>query len=152
MARRPSFKRGPSDIKRGTVGNWPQDKPSHQQVAERAFYVASGLHKSHPSPDGLWTVSSRRVDKSKCPKIPVAEWSKLQDVLRRAIQASCVDVEFRGDFPARAWVRLNGGWYEARLTNEGTGEYHGFPIAPEQLPRDPHKLLLRTPNVEIDFD
>jgi hypothetical protein len=74
----------------------------------------------------------------------------LQRVLRRAINAGCVDVEFRGDFPSRAWAFINDTLHEARLTNQQTGEYHGFPIDyEEQYPLDPHDILRTAPRVQI---
>ena len=58
--------------------------------------------------------------------------------------------EFRGDFPSRAWVYINGVLHEARLTNQAIGEYHGFPLEyDEQFPEDPHDLLRNAPRVDI---
>lgn len=74
----------------------------------------------------------------------------MQDALRQAILAGCVDVEFRGDFPARVWAFVNGTLHEARLTNEQSGEYHGFPLQYEEWqPKDPDGLLRNAPRVEI---
>ena len=46
----------------------------------------------------------------------------------RRDQNGCVSRDFRGIFPSRAWAFVNGILHEARLTNEVSGEYHGFPI------------------------
>jgi hypothetical protein len=71
-------------------------------------------------------------------------------VLQDAIRAPCVDREFRGDFPARAWAFINGVLHEARLNNQVSGEYHGFPVEHEvQYPKDPDRLLKDAPRVEI---
>ena len=84
----------------------------------------------------------QKADKAKCARFARTEWHRLQEVLRQAISASCVDGEFRGDFPARAWAFINDVLHEARLSNRGNGEYHGFPLEyQEQWPDDPNDLL-----------
>ena len=47
------------------------------------------------------------------------------------------------------WVWINDVLHEARLTNEGTGDYHGFPINdPRQYP-EPLDRVEAAPRVEI---
>jgi hypothetical protein len=49
--------------------------------------------------------------------------------LQDAFIAGVVQWDSRGgNFPARAWIWLNGRLCEARRTNDGNGEYHGFPL------------------------
>jgi hypothetical protein len=149
MGRRPRYQRQPDDFKPGSIAPWPPGKPPPESIAQRAQYVASGEHKDYPSPDGLWTVVAK-VDKAKCARFARTEWHRLQEVLREAISAPCVHVEFRGDFPARAWAFINGDLHEARLSNRGNGEYHGFPLEyQEQWPDDPNDLLRNAPRVSI---
>ena len=78
----------------------------------------------------------------------------MQHALREAIRCGCVSREFRGDFPSRVWAFVNGYLHEARLTNEKSGEYHGFPLQyEEQQPKDPDHLLMRkAPHVTIPVD
>ncbi|MCO6454743.1 MAG: hypothetical protein J5I93_05525 [Pirellulaceae bacterium] len=72
----------------------------------------------------------------------------LLDALRQAIGTGCIGA-FRGDFPSRAWVWINGVLHEARLTVNG--EYHGFPIDdPKQYPYPNHRLE-DAPRVSIPF-
>lgn len=90
-----------------------------------------------------------RADASKCETFPEEQWHRLEEVLREAIRSSCVDEDFRGDFPARVWAYINGVLYEARYGG-ANGEYHGFPIRSKHgFPRDPSDLLKGLPNVEI---
>ena len=124
--------------------------PPPAQVADRAHYRANGEHKSYPSTQGLWTWVPAKVDKTKCARYAEADWPKLTEALRAAIRAPCVHREFRGDFPARAWAYVNGDLHEARLSNEGNGEYHAFPVLyEEQWPDDPKDLLRNAPYVTI---
>ena len=91
-----------------------------------------------------------RSDKVKCWKFNEADWPRLQDLLREAIARSCVDAEFRGDFPARAWFFINDVLHEDRLSNEVQGWYHGFPLeSPDFLPEDPDQLLRSAPRATI---
>ena len=121
-------------------------------MAKLASYAASGEHKDYPSPDGSW-VRAHHADKAKCAHFARREWARLQESLREAIAAGCVDEEFRGDFPTRVWAYVNGVLHEARLSNRSTGEYHGFPLEyPEQMPSDPANLLRNAPHVEITVD
>ena len=147
MGRHPTYSRRPSDFKRGTVAPWPVGKPSPAEVARRARYRPSGVHKNYPSASRLWT-PALRADKAKCGVYTDEEAGRIVEVLRQAISTPCVDREFRGDFPARAWAYVNGVLHEARLSNEANGEYHGFPLDyEEQWPDDPNDLLRKAPNV-----
>src|SRR5579871_5797629 len=116
MSKRPIYKHG---ISRGRIRNWPPDADDPRAVASRARYIGNAIHKTYPSPAGP---PALRADESECWRYAVEDWPRLQDALRQAIEATCVS-EFRGDWPARAWVWINGTLHEARLT--GNGEYHG---------------------------
>jgi hypothetical protein len=73
--------------------------------------------------------------------------------VKKAILEGGVSREFKGKFPARLWAYVNGILHEARVTNELTGEYHGFPLAYEEdFPMDQGNLLRKCPNVEIPTD
>lgn len=114
-----------------------------EEVAARVTYRGSPIHKSYLSPAGP---PALRADEAKCDAYDPAEWPRLLDALQQAIRAACVG-KFRGDFPSRAWVWINGVLHEARLT--GGGEYHGFPVNdPRQYPL-PDDRLENAPRVEI---
>lgn len=147
MAKKPRFSRKATEFKRGTVAPWPASKPPSDEIARRVRYVADGKHKSHPSV--RWTLAYR-ADVAKCAHFREEEWHRLEELLRNAVRAECVDADFRGDFPACVWAFINGQLHEARLTNHQQGEYHGFPLVyEEQRPVDPHRILEHAPRVEV---
>src|SRR5438876_11056052 len=143
MAKRPRFQRG---IKRGRICDWPESAATPEEVAARVSYTGHPIHKTYPSPAGppAW-----RADEAKCDSYESHAWPMLLDALRQAIRARCVG-NFRGDFPSRAWVWINGVLHEARLT--GNGDYHGFPVNdPRQYP-EPQARLEEAPRVEIPIN
>lgn len=142
MARRPSFQHG---IKRVRISEWPSGAAAPDDLADRVSYTGNPKHKTYPSPAGP---PAKRADAAKCDKYATADWPKLQCALRRAIRAQCVS-DFRGDFPFRAWVWINGVLHEARLTNEATGDYHGFPINDLSQYPEPLERVEAAPRVEI---
>jgi hypothetical protein len=142
MARRPTYKHG---IKRGRIIDWPEGVGTPAEIAERVTYTGNPVHKSYPSPAGP---PAYRADKTKCDRYDQEQWPRLLDALRTAIRAGCVS-EFRGSFPERAWVWINDVLHEARLTNEGTGDYQGFPVNdPRQFP-EPVDRVEAAPRVQI---
>jgi hypothetical protein len=65
----------------------------------------------------------------------------LTGVLQEAIRRQCVGSEFRGGFPHLVWGRYQDELYEAQLTNQGNGAYHGYPVLDAPRPRDPLNKL-----------
>jgi len=146
----PQRQRRPQDFKPGRVTGWPEGLSAADvhALAREARYKADGKHKDYPSPRGEWDYVFR-AEGTKCPKVPTEAWPRLQAGLRDALMAGVVQWDERCKmFPARAWIRLNGRLCEVRLTNDGNGEYHGFPLDYEEhYPRDPAGLLERAPRV-----
>jgi hypothetical protein len=142
MPRRPSYHHG---IKRGQICDWPEGVGAPDEVAVRVTDTGNPIHKKYPSPAGP---PAYHADEAKCDPYSREHWPMLLAALRRAIRARCVS-SFRGEFPFRAWVWINGVLHEARLTNEGTGDDHGFPINdPRQYP-EPLDRVEAAPHVEI---
>lgn len=143
MARKPEFQHG---IRRGQIFDWPADVPAPAEIASRVHYTGSTLHKSYESPAGPPAI---RKDKARCDQYDLRDWPQLTRALQEAVRSGCVS-GFRGEFPFRAWAWINGVLHEARLTNEGTGEYHGFPINdPRQYPEPRSRLEEAAPRVQI---
>jgi hypothetical protein len=118
-------------------------------VAARVRYEASGEHKSYPAPNNEWTPAWHK-GKARCQHFDQAHWHRIPDLLQRAILAPTVHEQFAGDFPRRAWAFINGILHEAKLTNQVTGTYHGFPLEqPEHWPDDPMNLLQNAPSETI---
>jgi hypothetical protein len=142
MAKRPKYQHG---IKRTEICDWPDGVGTPDEVAARVTYRGSPLHKTYPSPAGP---PALRADEAKCDLYETTHWPMLLDALQQAIRARCIGA-FRGAFPTRAWVWINGVLHETRLT--GNGEYHGFPLDdPKQYPR-PEDRLENAPRVTIPF-
>lgn len=142
MAKRPRFQHG---IKRVRICEWPSDAPTSDELARRVTYTGSPKHKKYPSPAGP---PAKRSDAAECDRFAVADWPRLLEALRLAIREGCVG-EFRGSFPSRAWVWVNGVLHEARLTNEVTGDYHGFPLNDAIQYPEPLDRVEAAPRVEI---
>lgn len=149
MATRPGHRRH-QDFKPGTVTGWPPDAGDAAEVASRVSYVPDGKHKAYPAPNGEWSYF-RSTEGTRCPPIPREGWPQVQDALRAAICAGVVGGQFRGAFPSRAWVYLNGRLCEARLSNQDAGQYHGFPLDYEEHhPADPDRRLQHAPRIAYD--
>jgi hypothetical protein len=142
MPRRPQYQRG---IKRGRIIDWPDGVGTPNQVADRVTYTGNAVHKTYPSPAGA---PAHRADKAKCGRYSAEQWPRLLEALQAAIRAGCVS-DFRGAFPERAWVWINDILHEARLTNEGTGDYHGFPVNDSRQFPEPINRVEAAPRVQI---
>ncbi|MCB9739737.1 MAG: hypothetical protein H6747_10755 [Deltaproteobacteria bacterium] len=147
MVKRARHTRQANESEPGKIGLWPQTAPRPEAVAERASYVPSGAHKNYPAPG--WNYNPR-TDATKCRVIAKENWPKIVNGLRAAIRAEVVDDHFRGDFPSRAWLYIDGVLHEMRLSNQVTGEYHGFPLDdPAHFPNDPHDRLKLAPRIAL---
>lgn len=129
----------------GKIIAWPEDAKSPEELAKLVEYTGSNVHKTYDSPAGP---PANYADKSKCDVYDPRDWHRLRHSLQEAIRAKAVG-PFRGRFPSRAWVWINGVLHEARLTNQETGEYHGFPITDSRQYPEPADLLEEIPHVEI---
>jgi len=75
----------------------------------------------------------------------------LRKWLKQAIEGPCVSEEFRGEYPARAWIWVDGVLHEVRLSSETNGVYHGFPVEYEEAyPEDPLDKMKDCPHVIQD--
>lgn len=146
MAKRPQFHK--HGIKKGQICDWPPEMRPPEEVASQATYVGNPIHKSYPSPAGP---PALKADEQKCDQYDIQDWPQLTEVLRRAILAHCIGT-FRGEFPSRAWAWINGVLHEARLTGQGQGEYHGFPLDDIRQYPEPLERLERAPRVDIPIN
>ncbi len=97
--------------------------PEHEvdRFASEARYRASRYHRH--------TTTRWRPDKSKCPSGVGRESAKA--LLLRGIRRSMFSSHRRGGWPQKVWAVDGGVVYEAQLTNRGQGEYHGYPMKPD---------------------
>ncbi len=128
-----SGKRRPA---RRRAGPTERGRPPHgcdlRTLAASVEYGGSPYHRwPGNSSDG---VSAARPDATRCP--PDITRDIARRWLRSAIEAGDVGGIWEPDtYPQRAWKRVDGKVFEARITNRTTGEYHGYPIAESEAPR-----------------
>ncbi len=100
-------------IKRGLLIDWPECAPAPEDVARLVKLRGNTEHKTYPSRFGP---PANFSDKAKCDQFDEKVWPTLEKALQEAILKGFVG-EFRGHFPSRAWVWINGILHEARLEN-----------------------------------
>ena len=95
-----------------------------EAAAVTAAYAGSPEHK----------LPHARSDASLCPSELEGQQPQLTGWLRRAILDGQVGGCLEGKFPRYVWVTERGQHFEGRLSNHVLGEYHGYPITPEECP------------------
>ena len=110
------------------VAELPTDV-DREALAERATYGGSPKHKDIPSFAGA--VPRPRVDASICPRELTRDRERIERWLREAIRKGNVG-SWEGPFPFPVWHREGEVTYEAHLTRPMVGEYHGFPLEPDE--------------------
>jgi len=101
-------------------------------AASGAGYVGSPEHKDAPSFAGRM---SPRSDATICDPKFVGRQDELSTLLRQSIQVGNVGGLWEGKFPRYVWCRYGDDIYEARLTNQGNGEYKAFRLQPGEEPK-----------------
>lgn len=95
-------------------------------AAGTASYGGSPHHRPANSKMGSSAPPRRYPYASKCDP----SWDKpsATNALREAMRAGRVSKAWEGHFPRYAWHLMGTVLYEARLTNQATGEYHAYPL------------------------
>ena len=106
----------------------PPEGTNLAEIAERVKYVASTYHNATDPGH------RRRADATVCPKEVSKRQKRTQLWLRNAIRAGRTGT-WRGGFPRYVWHREGDVIYEARQGAPGSGEYHGYPLDPNQTVR-----------------
>jgi hypothetical protein len=104
---------------------------SLKKVARKVRYVGSPEHKSGPSFAGM---PRPRADASICDQSLSVMLVTVNKWLRSAVSKGTVGGQWEGGFPRYAWYKNGDIVYEARLTNQGKGEYKGYPIRRDEWP------------------
>lgn len=106
-------------------------------LALRVRYGGNPEHKKNPGDFKLNPPSTPRIDKTLCDGVEIFERKKALDILREGVRRGLISEQMRGGFPQNIWaVSGNGIPLEARLENETTGSYHGYPMPAEDAFRD----------------
>jgi len=102
-----------------------------RRLAERVRYTGSPEHKTYPF---AGQAPRPRPDASLCDKALAGKECKVGEWLRQAIREGHIGEPWEGGFPRYVWHRVEGICYEARLSNEGLGEYKGWPLGEGECP------------------
>lgn len=95
-----------------------------KQIITIVRYTGSPYHRSPGSKAGP---SVKRAGlTSRCP--PSWTNASATEALRRSVSEVLVSQYWEGGFPRFVWYLDGDVLYEARLTNQGNGEYHGYPL------------------------
>lgn len=126
--------------KRRTLGDWPADAPSPEEVEKHVKYIGSAEHKSYPSQAG--PPALRHSDATRCDPRYKDKEEYITLNLKAAILQKTVSTEFESGFPKYVWGRLDGDLYEVRHINGPIGTYKAYKLEdPTEWPDDPSNLL-----------
>lgn len=102
-------------------------------VAASCHYVGSPYHKMSLGFAGKPRGS--RPDAGICSSDLRNDRERVQEWLRKAVKAGHVGAYWERGFPRYVWYRDGATVYEARQGSPGSGEYHGYPLDPNQQVR-----------------
>jgi hypothetical protein len=111
-----------------SIGNAPPEVDLAKVVAQ-VSYIGSPEHKDRPSFAG-WP--RPRSDASICDETVSRETAT--EWLRAAMNKGVFGELWEGRFPRYVWYKDGVTVYEARLVNQETGEYKGYPLEVVEWP------------------
>lgn len=89
------------------------------ELAREARYEKSDYHDPQAPP---W-----RQDKTQC--LADFDCAHAQNLLKAGLRRGLFSTQKRGDWPQYVWaVDDEGHAYETQLTNQASGQYHGYPM------------------------
>lgn len=109
-------------------------KPQQEELialAESLRYGGNPEHKSDPGDFDLTPPSAPRSDKTLCDRAGIRLKSQALSILQSGVRKGLISRQARGTgrFPQNVWaVTDDGNAFEARIENEETGSYHGYPM------------------------
>jgi hypothetical protein len=104
-----------------------------EALAKRVRYIGSPEHKRHPSFAGP---PAPKNTSTLCDPRFANQQDLLTHWLQEAIRRGMIGKKWDGDFPRNVWLRQDGVVYEARLVNQVSGEYKGWPLEDFEIPED----------------
>ena len=97
-----------------------------QELRQNIRYQGSSKHKQHPHLYDLEPFHGKRGDETLCDRdanFGTEQMATVPQMIDRSIQAGLLGEN------GMLWAVADNGWiYEARLTNAGQFEYHGYPV------------------------
>ena len=107
---------------------------AREALAKKVSYVGSPEHKDVPSFAG--NPPRPRPDASICDRSLAQERDMITNWLREAVQRGVYGEYRENEFPRYLWYKEGQTVYEGRLVNSGQGTYKGYPLKPDERPRD----------------
>ena len=96
------------------------------QLQQNITYQGSSKHKQYPDEYGLTPFQGNRGDATLCDRdadFQLKDRKSIPQMIQRGLQAGLVGKN------RIIWAVADNGWiYEARITNVGKTEYHGYPV------------------------
>lgn len=105
------------------------DRVQLRRMEKTARYCPSPYHKTRPL-SGHWLAApTPRPDKTICDGPSAGSHRNAIELLMAGFRRGMVSRQVRRGWPRNVWaVDEDGVVYEAQLSNEETGEYHGYPM------------------------
>ena len=105
------------------------DRDELQRMETTAVYRPSPHHKAHSLSGARRAVPAPRPDKTICDGPSAGTHRNAIELLMAGFRRGMVSRQIRRGWPRNVWaVDEDGVVYEAQLSNEETGEYHGYPM------------------------
>ena len=120
-----------SDYDRNRLHSAPPNEMLNR-LAETAKYRGSSKHKASPMRFNLPLFVGDRGDATLCDEdanFQPDQMASMPRLLQRGIKTGLVGKVMVQGIPSRIWTVADDGWiFEARITNPGQSEYHGYPV------------------------
>ena len=99
------------------------------ELSRRVAYLGSPYHKRNPGDFGLIPPAQPRPDKTLCDEAGVVRLVDAIRFLREGVRRGTISETDSQGFPMYVWAVTPAGIVlEAKLTNAGLGQYHGYPL------------------------
>ncbi len=112
----------------------PPALADREDLAQRATYGCYSKHKRHPHAYGLASYAGSAEDRVYCDAhagFSPSDMERVGRLLRRGIMAGLWSENTTQKHPTILWTVDDNGWiYELRITNPTIGQYHGYPLLP----------------------
>lgn len=107
-----------------------------ESLIERAVYNGTSKHKENPLRFDLPVYTGRRGDETLCDRdagFAPDDRKTIPALLIRGIRAGLIGHIERQGIPTILWSVSDQGWiFEARISNVGLADYHGYPVRPSE--------------------
>ena len=105
-----------------------------EQLKRSMSYQGHPKHKRNPAAFKLEPFRGERGDATLCDDhagLQPADMGRIKDWICRGLDAALIGTNM-------VWVVADDGWiFEGRMTNADTGEYHGYPVRPNEAIAEP---------------